>query len=141
MTYSVNGEQYVAVAVGGNVGGNVSLDGDAVWAFKLNGMIDEVAAPPAIQTKTNVFAFPPTQLGQPLGPPNGLSPYDKVIFDGTLMMDDFFFTAQKVTVPVGTTVSWQNNGISTHTATESKGAWDTGDILPGQEGVSSLRPA
>ena len=33
----VDGEQYVAVAVGGNRGGVTTLDGDAVWAFSLNG--------------------------------------------------------------------------------------------------------
>jgi quinohemoprotein ethanol dehydrogenase len=131
MTYSVNGEQYVAVAVGGNVGGNVSLDGDAVWAFKLTGTVDQVAAPPPVRTKNTIAGFPPTMLGQPLGGPPGLSAYDSVIFDGTLAMDDYFFTAQRVQVPVGTTLSWKNNGSSTHTATESTGAWDTGDIAPG----------
>jgi hypothetical protein len=134
MTYSVNGQQYVAVAAGGNVGGNVSLDGDAVWAFKLGGTVDELAAPPPPQTKSQVFGGPPVQLGGLLAPPIGLFKYDNVVFDGTLMMDDYFFTAARVQVPVGTTLTWQNNGISTHTATDSKGAWDTGEVQPGQTG-------
>src|SRR5205823_6776042 len=99
---------------------------------KLNGPIDQVASPAPIATKNQVFTFPPTQLGQPLGPPNGLSPYDKVIFDGTLMMDDYFFTASRAQVPAGTTITWKNNGISTHTATDSKDGWDTGNVQPGQ---------
>jgi alcohol dehydrogenase (cytochrome c) len=133
MTYTVNGQQYVAVATGGNVGGNVTLDGDAVWAFKLNGTVDQVAAPPPVRTANNAFGGPPTQLGQPLGPPNGLSAYDKVTFSGTLMVDDFFYTSSRVQVPAGTTITWHNNGPSVHTATDSMGGWDTGDIAPGQD--------
>ena len=51
--------------------------------------------------------------------------------DGTLEIDDYVFTAQRVQVPVGTTLTWHNNGATTHTATASNGAWDTGDIAPG----------
>ena len=51
MTYEVDGVQYVAVAAGGNRGGITTLDGDAVWAFALNGTMDEVASPGPIQTK------------------------------------------------------------------------------------------
>jgi alcohol dehydrogenase (cytochrome c) len=131
ITYTVNGDQYVAVASGGNVGGNVTLDGDAVWAFKLNGTIDQVAAPPPVSTKNATLPGPPVMLGQPLQAPFGQATYDKVNFDGTLYVEDFTFTAAKVQVPVGTTITWHNNGPSTHTATDSKGAWDTGDIVAG----------
>jgi alcohol dehydrogenase (cytochrome c) len=132
MTYSVNGVQYVAVVAGGNVGGNATQDGDAVWAFKLNGPVDQVAAPPPIATKNGSFFGPPVMLGQPLQFPFGQTSYDKVPFDGTLYIDDFTFTAGNVQVPAGTTLTWQNNGPSAHTATDSKSAWDTGDIEPGQ---------
>ena len=37
MTYSIDGVQYVAVASGGNRGGVSTTDGDAVWAFSLQG--------------------------------------------------------------------------------------------------------
>ena len=43
MTYEVDGVQYVAVAAGGNRGGVTTTDGDAVWAFALNGTLDQVA--------------------------------------------------------------------------------------------------
>ncbi|MBV8714880.1 MAG: PQQ-binding-like beta-propeller repeat protein, partial [Chloroflexi bacterium] len=141
MTYSVNGDQYVAVASGGNVGGNTTLDGDAVWAFKLNGTIDQVAAPPPIATKNAAFGGPPVMLGQPLQFPFGQTSYDKVNFDGTLYVDDFTFTAAKVQVPVGTTITWHNNGPSTHTATDSQGQWDTGDILAGQDASITFNTA
>jgi alcohol dehydrogenase (cytochrome c) len=134
MTYTVNGDQYIAVASGGNVGGNVTLDGDAVWAFKLNGTIDQVPAPPPIATKNGQFGGPPVTLGKPLQAPFGQTSYDTVTFDGTLFIDDFTFTAAKVQVPVGTTITWKNNGPSVHTATDSKGTFDTGDLSAGQSG-------
>lgn len=31
-------------------------------------------------------------------------------------------------IPVGTTLTWQNNGAVIHTATDQKRAWNTGDI-------------
>ena len=80
-------------------------------------------------------------LGQPLQFPFGQTSYDKVNFDGTLYIDDFTFTAAKVQVPVGTTVTWRNNGPSTHTATDSQGQWDTGDILDGQDAAVTFNTA
>jgi len=46
VTYELNGEQYVAIAAGGN---RLSLSerGDTVWAFKLGGRLPQAAAPPA----------------------------------------------------------------------------------------------
>ena len=138
MTYSVNGQQYVAVAVGGNVGGNVTLDGDSVWAFKLNGSVDQVQAPPPIATANKAFAAPPVGFGQPLGAPFGLSVYDTVTFEGTLYVDDYRFTADNVQVSAGTTITWHNNGPSVHTATDNNGNFDTGEIQPGEDASVEL---
>src|SRR6185437_1350718 len=66
MSYEVDGVQYVAVAAGGNRGGVTTLDGDAVWAFSLNGTIDEAPAPPPVQTKTTLGG-PLVKLGAPIG--------------------------------------------------------------------------
>src|SRR4029077_4448255 len=68
MTYEVDGTQYVAVAAGGNRGGATTLDGDAVWAFSLNGTFDEVAAPPPIDTKVTLTGTP-VRLGGVVGNP------------------------------------------------------------------------
>jgi len=131
MTYSVDGDQYVAFAAGGNRGGVTTLDGDAVWVFKLNGTLDEVAAAPPVATSVSITGRV-VQLGDPLNTPGNV--YDNVNFDGTIPIDDFFFTPRRVQVPVGTTVSWMNNGALVHTATDNKGTWDTGNIAPGQTG-------
>src|ERR1700694_3263447 len=46
ITYERNGEQYVAIATGGNNLG-LSARGDAVWSFKLGGSLQPLNAPPA----------------------------------------------------------------------------------------------
>ena len=129
MTYQVGDTQYVAVAVGGNRGGVTTLDGDAVWSFSLNGTLDQVAAAPPVTTKVAITG-PIIKAGDPVATPGNL--YDNLVYSGTVMTDDFFFTPRRVQAAVGESVTWQNNGASIHTATDSKGAWDTGDIAPGE---------
>jgi quinohemoprotein ethanol dehydrogenase len=129
MTYSIDGKQYVTVAVGGNRGGTTTLDGDAVWTFSLDGTLDQVAAAPPVTTKVEITGRI-VKPGDTLALPGNL--YDTVVFDNTTLVDDFFFTPRRAQVPVGTTVAWQNNGALVHTATEIKSAWDTGDINPGE---------
>jgi quinohemoprotein ethanol dehydrogenase len=128
MTYSIDGQQYVAVATGGNRGGNTTQDGDAVWAFALNGTVDDVPAPPPIQTKTALGGLL-VKLGQPIGriDTQGL---DKP-FDGSIDTADYQFTPVRVSVPAGTSLTWNNSGSVIHTASASNGAWDTGDIPSG----------
>ena len=41
------------------------------------------------------------------------------------------FSPNPITVKVGDSVSWTNNGSVTHTATSNTGAWDTGPIASG----------
>jgi plastocyanin len=125
MTYSVDGKQYVAVAVGGNRGGVTTLDGDAVWAFSLDGTLDQVAAAPPVSTKAEITGRV-VKAGDPVALPGNL--YDDQVFSGTVNVDDFFYTPNRVQVNVGDTVTWKNNGSIIHTATETKGTWDTGDI-------------
>ena len=128
MTYSVDGVQYIAVASGGNRGGVSTTDGDAVWAFALNGTIDELPSPPPVQTKTSLGG-PLVKLGDPVGRTDtqGLSKP----FDGTIDTADYAFTPVRVSVPSGTTLNWSNSGAVIHTATAVNGAWDTGDIPSG----------
>src|SRR5207253_6015435 len=82
MTYSVDGTQYVAVAVGGNRGGVTTTDGDMVWGFSLDGTVDEMAAPPPIATKVSLGGAP-TRLGAPLVVPTAPTNVDR-LFEGTV---------------------------------------------------------
>lgn len=55
----------------------------------------------------------------------------------SVAMGDDFFAPEKVTVPVGTTVTWTNQGQRPHTSTADDGSWDSGGdpedyVLPGQ---------
>ena len=43
---------------------------------------------------------------------------------------DFAFNPTALTISVGTTVTWTNNGSSVHTVTGS--GWDSGQLQPGQ---------
>jgi len=43
-------------------------------------------------------------------------------------IQDFSFSRAAVTVKVGTTVKWTNNGPSAHTATSNTGTWDSGQV-------------
>src|SRR5262245_43355735 len=43
---------------------------------------------------------------------------------------DFTFTPASVTVKVGTTVRWTNNGPSAHTTTSDMGVWDSAVLSP-----------
>jgi alcohol dehydrogenase (cytochrome c) len=128
MTYEIDGVQYVTVASGGNRGGVTTTDGDAVWGLALNGNIDEVPAPPAVQTRID-FSGAFIKPGEPTVSRGGIG--DDILFEGTLSMQDYYFAPQRVSVPVGTTVSWRNDGSVVHTATEQKRGWDTGDVPAG----------
>jgi len=142
MTYSVDGVQYVAVASGGNRGGVSTTDGDAVWAFSLNGTIDEVASPPAIQTRT-ALAGGLVKIGDTVGTGRDattLTGYDR-IFDGTVSTLDYAFLPVRISVPAGTTLTWFNQGAVIHTATASNQAWDTGDIPSGASAAVTFNTA
>jgi len=125
MTYSIDGKQYVVVASGGNRGNVSTLDGDAVWAFALDGTIDELPAPPP-PAKTVEITGRVVKIGDAWAAPGNF--FDDRIFDGSLQMEDYRFFPNRVQVPPGTTVTWNNVGGVIHTATDTKGAFDTGDV-------------
>lgn len=51
--------------------------------------------------------------------------------DGNVTIVDFAFQPQQVSVPAGSTVSWENAGAAPHTVTSSTGAFDSGTIGSG----------
>ena len=48
----------------------------------------------------------------------------------TVVMAGMAFSPASITVPVGTTITWQNNDGVNHTSTSDTGVWDTGTIPP-----------
>jgi quinohemoprotein ethanol dehydrogenase len=129
MVYSMNGQEYVAVASGGNRGGVPTTDGDAVWSFSLNGTVDEVPAPPPVATKSS-YSGALVRVGQPMGQIRDLA--GAVLFEGTIHIADYFFTPVRTGISVGDTLTFGNDGSVIHTATANDGSWDTGDIPSGQ---------
>ena len=111
MTYQVNGQQYVAVASGGDF----QLDfprGDTLWVFSLNGTMGPVAAPAAPTTQVATTA--------------------RSVSNVTVEDFDFKPGVFGVAVPPGTTITWTNNGPTVHTTTSDTGVWDSGDLQVGQ---------
>jgi|RhiMetdeSRZDD1v2_1073273.scaffolds.fasta_scaffold53106_1 quinohemoprotein ethanol dehydrogenase len=116
MTYEVDGEQYVAIATGGNqsVG---SAFGDAVWVFSLNGQLRPLWPPP-----------PPPTVSGPTGP----------IAEGvdTIKIGDnnveYAYFPSRIRVKAGSTLTFTNVGDLNHTATAMETReWDTGDLAKG----------
>ena len=129
VAFDIDGTQYVAVAAGGNRGGVTTLDGDAVWAFSLNGTVGQVPAPRAPDTKV-ALGGAPKKLGDTLA--NAGTIGDDVRFDGTIDMQDYAFNPVRVQAPAGTTLTWRNSGAVIHTATAQNGSFNTGDVAAGQ---------
>jgi len=116
MTYEVDGEQYVAIATGGNqsVG---SAFGDAVWTFSLSGQLRPLWPPP-----------PPPTVSGPTGP----------IAEGvdTIKIGDnnveYAYWPSRIRIKAGSTLTFTNVGDLNHTATAMETReWDTGDLAKG----------
>lgn len=56
-----------------------------------------------------------------------------------VVIKDFVFTPFTVTVWVGATVRWTNDGAVAHTTTSDVGAWDSGTLSPPAAGSTTLR--
>ena len=52
--------------------------------------------------------------------------------DAFVHIKDFEFTPATVTITVGGTVKWTNDGPSTHTVTADDGSFDSGDLSQGK---------
>ena len=60
---------------------------------------------------------------------------------GSVTIADFSFTPATITVDVGDTVTWNNNGPTPHSATSTNGAFDTGILRKGQSGSHTFNEA
>jgi len=110
VTYQLDGQQYVALASGGNF----QLDfprGDTLWVFALQGSLGPAPAPPA----------PATQV----------APTARSVTNVTVEDFDFSPGVFGVAVPPGTTITWTNKGPTVHTTTSDNGSWDSGDMQVG----------
>jgi quinohemoprotein ethanol dehydrogenase len=115
--YEVDGNEYVAIATGGNSLGG-SAYGDAVWAFSLKGQLGPLWPPP-----------PPPKVAGPGGP---IAQGIDTIKIGDRNVEYSYFPA-RTRIKAGTSVTFTNVGDIPHTATAIKQAqWDTGVLEKGQ---------
>jgi quinohemoprotein ethanol dehydrogenase len=121
MVYEVDGDEYVAVAAGGNQGVG-SANGDAVWVFSLKGQVNPLWPP----------SPPPTVAGPQTGPiAEGVDTVK--IGDNNI---EFGYFPKRTRVKAGTAITFTNAGDTPHTATSFDngkiGAWDTGVLNSGE---------
>jgi alcohol dehydrogenase (cytochrome c) len=117
IVYEVDGDEYVAIATGGN-SLQGSAYGDAVWAFSLKGQLSPLWPPP-----------PPSMIAGPAGPiAEGIARVN-VGFNNL----EYSYFPGRTRIKAGTTVTFTNVGDIPHTATAyQKGKWDTGALAKGE---------
>lgn len=62
------------------------------------------------------------------------SPTVTAAVSSTVVIKDYDFTPTSVTIDEGDTVTWRNDGPTTHTATSDDGTFDTGPLAKGSTG-------
>jgi plastocyanin len=50
---------------------------------------------------------------------------------GSVHVVDFAFSPSSISIPAGSSVTWTNTGMQTHTTTADNGAWNSGPLRPG----------
>jgi alcohol dehydrogenase (cytochrome c) len=117
VVYEVDGEQYVAIAVGGNQLSGTPF-GDSLWAFSLNGKLGPIAGP-----------TPPANVAGPIGPI--LTGVDTInISAGNV---EYSFGPARVRIKAGSALTFTNTGDLPHTATSmTQGVFDTGSLAKGE---------
>jgi quinohemoprotein ethanol dehydrogenase len=118
--YEVEGDQYIAIAAGGNsIQG--SAYGDAVWAFSLKGQLGPLWPPP-----------PPETIA---GPGGAIAEGVDNVKIGDRNVEYSYFPA-RIRVKAGTAVTFTNVGDVPHTATAfdkgKVGNWDTDALAKGE---------
>ncbi len=61
--------------------------------------------------------------------------------DPGVTIADFMFSPGTITVHAGDTITWTNNGPSSHTATATNGSFDTGTLRKGASGSHTFTQA
>ena len=134
VVYEVDGEQYVAIATGGNrLQG--SAYGDAVWAFSLKGQLGPLWPPP-----------PPSTIGGPSVLPQrwpavlmASTPIETGVVTvkiGETKIGDskeYNYSPVRIRIKAGTAVTFTNVGKLNHDAVAfPRREWDTGDLATGE---------
>lgn len=119
VTYEIDGEQYVAVAMG-----------PAIWAFTLGGKIAPVPGR-AIPTAEDGFFSGPTVETADI---ETTSLKQTLIDSGKrYFIDEYTFNPYRARVPVGSPVLFINNGTLRHEIVALDGSWGSGPLDPSEQ--------
>ncbi len=127
ITYAVDGEQYVAIAVGGLSIQTASANGDMIWVFSLKGnprhRIAQFAAPNPPPKEVS-FNFTGLLKGEV-----------PVVKTNAVKIADYAYSPARITVTTGTKVTFTNGGAQPHNAAGADaGGWDVGLLAGGEAG-------
>jgi quinohemoprotein ethanol dehydrogenase len=130
VVYEVDGEQYVAIATGGNA--RYSAYGDAVWAFSLKGQMEPLWPPPPPETVAGQDSERRLDGTSKPITADGESPRVVTIKVGDANKE-YTYSPARIRIEAGTTVTFANVGEQNHTATAfPRLEWDTGDLASGE---------
>jgi amicyanin len=104
----------------------------------------EPAPPPADPAPAEPAPAPPEpQLLADEGDESGARSEPKAVAaaSGSVTIADFSFTPGTITIDVGDTVTWNNNGPTPHSATANDGSFDTGILRKDQSGSHTFAQA
>jgi len=121
ISYELDGQQYIAVSAG-----------PAMWAFKLDGTVKALPAPELPpDTSKDEFVGPIVETDQI----DTMTLYTQNLWKGGTRyhIDEYSFNPYRTRVKVGTTVTWINNGLQSHTIAARDGSWTTGPITPSDQ--------
>ena len=117
-TYQIDGEQYVALAVG-----------PVVWAFKLGGTLPPFPASP--RSSREGFAGGVTDTNEI--ETASLAQSEALTGGRRYAVNEYAFSPLQARVHVGTTMTFINNGTLVHTVAAQDGSWSTGSLNPAHE--------
>jgi quinohemoprotein ethanol dehydrogenase len=121
ISYELDGQQYIAVSAG-----------PTLWAFKLDGTMKALPAPELpLDTSKDEFVGPIVEANQI----DTMTLYTQNLWKGgsRYHIDEYSFNPYRTRVKVGTTVTWINNGLQSHTIAAQNGSWTTGPITPSDQ--------
>ena len=114
VAFEDDGEEYIA-----------SVSGGQVWAFKLGGTLPQASAPPIPA---------PAEFSGPITKTSSIQTATLVRDMGLTgqhaFEDEYEFDPYRAEVPVGTKVTWRNNGVLVHTIEAVDGSWSTKPLHP-----------
>jgi LPXTG-motif cell wall-anchored protein len=118
--------------------GAASTSPDATAEGEAAGTPPEAAEPPS-ENSADVRRVEPADA--PSGGAAGVSPKARKSASASVTMGDFFFSPASVSVAVGDTVTWRNNGDAPHNAVADDGSFSTPNLNKGQSASETFSQA